>query len=123
MFVPAWHADALLACTPAFFLSVVIVFIAVLSGSITDTFGQLREQADDTERKIAEYRPPRPPPSNSPCLFIKASQSLWRAGLPAHQSVPRLLQKASWLGPCTRGAMALISRQVGVGSLMVLGHC
>ena len=33
----------------------VIVFIAVLSGSITDTFGQLRVNADDTDRKIAEY--------------------------------------------------------------------
>ena len=37
-----------------FFLSVVIIFIAVLSGSITDTFGQLRGEDDDTDRKIAE---------------------------------------------------------------------
>ena len=32
----------------------VIIFIAVLSGSITDTFGQLRGEADETDRKIAE---------------------------------------------------------------------
>ena len=126
MFVPAWHADALLACTPAFFLSVVIVFIAVLSGSITDTFGQLREQADDTERKIAEYRPPRPPPSNSPSLFIKPA-SLYGELACLHTSryLASCRRRPGWdLGTLhTRGAMALISRQVGVGSLMVLGHC
>ena len=100
----------------------VIIFIAVLSGSITDTFGQLREQADDTERKIAEYRPPRPPPSNSPCLFIKPA-SLYGELACLHTSryLASCRRRPGW--DLARGAMALISRQVGVGSLMVLGHC
>ena len=42
----------------------VIVFIAVLSGSITDTFGQLRVNADETDRKIAEYDIVPPPHSS-----------------------------------------------------------